>query len=98
MKKLNKVINNPDDILGLYKFRSVDFYYFENSKIGSSSITSRSYLSEITFYTVTSLENLRGTKETLVKSFNINELKVLVTLKPKITIGELISYALKQSY
>jgi len=96
--RLNEVMNNHDDILGLYKFRSADFYYFENSKIGSSTITSRSYLSEITFYIVTSLENLRGTKETLVKSFNINELKVLVTLKPKITIEELISYALKQSY
>lgn len=96
--RLNEVMNNPDDELGLYKFRFSDFYYFENSKIGSSTITSRSYLSEITFYTVTYLENLRGTKETLVKSFNINELKVLVTLKPKITIEELISYALKQSY
>ena len=96
--QLNEIMNNPDDILELYKFKHHDFYFFENSKLCSFIVAKTHKVITLPFYILRLNQELTGSPDKLVKSFNINELRILVILKPNITIEELISYALKQSY
>ena len=96
MKQLNNVsdirkLNNvSDDELGLYINKLTGYYYFEGVTLDSGFETENGLISNLNFYSSKIPANPNTRK--LIRTFKTSELKLMLALKPNLTIKDLLNY------
>ena len=87
MIKLNKV---TDGELSLYINKLTGYYYFEGVTLDSGFETENGLISNLNFYSPKIPANPNTGK--LIRTFKTSELKVMIALKPNLSIKDLLNY------
>lgn len=88
--RLNEVMNNPDDELSLYINKLIGYYYFEGVTLDSGFETENGLISNLNFYSSKIPANPNTGK--LIRTFKTSELKMILALKPNLSIKDLLNY------
>lgn len=87
MKKLNEV---EDESLSLYVNKLTGYYFLEGDTLDSIFKTENDLISNMNFYYSKIPTNPNTGK--LIRTFKTSELKVMIALKPNLSIKDLLNY------